>query len=54
MQRTNGVEFMNGVNFGNIFIPEDFFADDDFFGKNNVPKVTDQYSLCDLPRDGAK
>ena len=33
--------FMNGVNFGNVFIPEDFFADDDFYSKYNIPKNAD-------------
>ena len=43
--------FMNGVNLGDVFIPEDFFADDDFYRKNGIPKVADQYSLCDLVGD---
>ena len=43
-----GSTFVHGVNYGNVFIPEDFFADNIFFKKNNIPKVTDQYSLCDL------
>ena len=40
--------FINGVNYGNLFIPEDFFADDAFFKANGIPKVAEQYSLCDL------
>ena len=43
-----GPVFMNGVNYGDVFIPEDFFADADFFEKNGIPKVADQYSLCDF------
>ena len=46
--------FMNGVNFGNVFIPEDFFADDDFYSKYSIPKNADQNSLCDLTGDNAK
>ena len=42
---------MNGVNLGNVFIPEDLFADEDFYKKNGIPKVADQYSLCDLTGD---
>jgi len=45
---------MNGVNFGNVFIPEDFFATKDFYEKNNIPKYADQYSLCDLTGEGSK
>ena len=46
-----GLPFMNGVNLGDVFIPENFFADDEFFGKNGIPKVADEYSLCDLVGD---
>ena len=30
------LSFIKGVNYGNIFIPEDFFADQDFFQHNGV------------------
>jgi len=39
---------LNGANYGNIFIPEDFFANDEFYIANGINKVADQYSLCDL------
>ena len=51
---TSDIDFMNGVNFGNVFIPEDFFADNDFYQKWNIPKNADQNSLCDLTGDHAK
>lgn len=43
--------FINGVNYGNVFIPEDFFADEDFFQKNGVQKQYGKYSLCDLTQN---
>ena len=33
--------WMNGVNFGNVFIPESFFSDHSFYEKNNIPKNAD-------------
>ena len=54
LQADSTVDFMKGVNFGNVFIPEDFFADDDFYKKYNIPKNANQNSLCDLTGDGAK
>jgi hypothetical protein len=42
------MQFLNGANYGNIFIPEDFFANDEFYIANGINKVADQYSLCDL------
>lgn len=42
------MSFIHGVNYGNIFIPEDFFANQDFFEANGVKKQYDKYSLCDL------
>ena len=42
------LSFLNGANYGNIFIPEDFFANDEFYIANGIKKVADQYSLCDL------
>ena len=38
---SEAASFMNGVNYGNIFIPEDFFADNDFYSKYNIPKNAD-------------
>ena len=43
-----GPAFVNGVNYGNVFIPEDFFATSEFYEKHRIPRVADQYSLCDL------
>ena len=40
--------FINGVNYGNVFIPENFFADATFYQANGIPKVASEYSLCDL------
>jgi glucan 1,3-beta-glucosidase len=42
------LSFINGVNYGNVFIPENFFADINFYQKNNIPMVGPEYSLCDL------
>ena len=50
----DGFRFMNGVNLGNIFIPESFYADVDFYEKNNIPKHADKYSLCDLTGPNSK
>jgi hypothetical protein len=36
------------VNYGNIFIPEHFYAKKQFYKRNNIPKVHDHFSLCDL------
>ena len=41
-------EFLNGTNYGNVFIPENFFADAAFYQANAIPKVGPEYSLCDL------
>ena len=51
---TAGFRFMNGVNLGNVFIPESFYADVDFYKKNNIPKHADKYSLCDLTGPDSK
>jgi len=51
---TNTTPFINGVNYGNTFIPESFFADDAFYKPNGVSKVADQHSLCDLTGPGAQ
>lgn len=40
--------FINGVNYGNVFIPENFFADQNFYEKNGIPKVAAEYCLCDV------
>ena len=50
----SGVAWMNGVNFGNVFIPESFFADEDFYEANNIPRNAEQNSLCDLTGEGAE
>jgi hypothetical protein len=50
---TSTIPFINGVNYGNIFIPESFFAEE-FYKMNEVQKVADQHSLCDLTGPGAQ
>ena len=54
LSQTGTTSFLNGVNYGNVFIPESFFADRDFYEKNNIPQVAEQNSLCDLAGDGAQ
>ena len=39
--QSTATSFLNGVNYGNVFIPESFFADDAFYKKYNVSKVAD-------------
>ena len=50
---TSTIPFLNGTNYGNIFIPESLFSDTEFYKKNGVSKVADQHSLCDLSGPGA-
>ena len=54
MSSIPGIPFMNGVNFGNVFIPEHFFADKTFYEANNVTMGDgfSEYSLCDLNPPG--
>ena len=49
-------KFINGVNYGNTFIPESFFADHLFYSDNGIPKYDEatQNSLCDLKGDKSK
>jgi hypothetical protein len=44
---------INGTNYGNVFIPENFFADEKFYQANGIEKVATEYSLCDVTGDNA-
>jgi hypothetical protein len=38
---TNTAPCLKGVDYGDIFIPEDFFSNDEFYVANGVKKVAD-------------
>ena len=44
---SNVMNYINGANYGSVFIPQSFY-NPDFFTDNNIVTTADTHSLCDL------